>query len=302
MNAFVPAPAALVHRGQPGHLCASRGAAPAVPPSRARAARISMHGPPAAAASASAERRPGSHKGFVEEMRFVAMRLHTKDQAPSEGEQEQSAIPIDQWLPSHAEFMQFLVDSLEVYVYFEEVLCGGDSPVFSRFRETGLERVGPLKKDIAYLNGIGVETPQPTEAAVKYVEYMKKLQAAGRDEALLCHFYNYIFAHSAGGRMIGRMMVAKVLDGREMAFYQWESDVKELLVPVRETIDQVAAEWPRDLKDDCLKETSLVRFPHPGLLLLFADTKSVPFLCLLLQWKDGADFSLFVLVKFLTLI
>lgn len=59
--------------------------------------------------------------------------------------------------------------------------------------------------------------------------------------------------------MIGRMMVAKVLDGRQMAFYEWESDVKELLVPVRQTIDRVADGWSRDLKDDCLKETSLVR-------------------------------------------
>jgi hypothetical protein len=29
--------------------------------------------------------------GFVEEMRFVAMKLHTKDQAPKEGEREAAA-------------------------------------------------------------------------------------------------------------------------------------------------------------------------------------------------------------------
>lgn len=32
--------------------------------------------------------RPGEKKGFVEEMRFVAMKLHTKEQAPKEGQAE----------------------------------------------------------------------------------------------------------------------------------------------------------------------------------------------------------------------
>jgi hypothetical protein len=32
--------------------------------------------------------RPGEKKGFVEEMRFVAMKLHTKEQAPKEGKAE----------------------------------------------------------------------------------------------------------------------------------------------------------------------------------------------------------------------
>lgn len=41
------------------------------------------------------DRRPGSHKGFVEEMRFVAMRLHTRDQA-KEGTLEESALPIQE--------------------------------------------------------------------------------------------------------------------------------------------------------------------------------------------------------------
>lgn len=187
VNAFVTAPPSLARHAQLQHVCSMpSGARPAAP---RRAARVVMHGP--AAAAATDERRPGSKKGFVEEMRFVAMRLHTKDQAPSEGEQEQSAIPIDQWLPSHGEFMQFLVDSLEVYRYFEEVLCVTGNATFSQFMDTGLERVGPLEKDIAYLNSIGVETPQPTAAAGKYVDYMKKLQGEGKDEALLCHFYNY---------------------------------------------------------------------------------------------------------------
>lgn len=189
-NAFVTASPSLARHAQLQHVCSMPSGVHAAAPRRA--ARVVMHGPPGATAPASTdERRPGSKKGFVEEMRFVAMRLHTKDQAPSEGEQEQSAIPIDQWLPSHAEFMQFLVDSLQVYRYFEDVLCVKGNATFSQFMDTGLERVGPLEKDIAYLNSIGVQTPQPTPAAGKYVDYMKKLQGDGKDEALLCHFYNY---------------------------------------------------------------------------------------------------------------
>lgn len=40
--------------------------------------------------------------GFVEEMRFVAMKLHTKDQAPKEGGKEASKHPMREvilWLP-----------------------------------------------------------------------------------------------------------------------------------------------------------------------------------------------------------
>ncbi len=34
--------------------------------------------------------------GFVEEMRFVAMKLHTKDQAPKEGQKESAEKPLKQ--------------------------------------------------------------------------------------------------------------------------------------------------------------------------------------------------------------
>lgn len=221
-----------------------------------------MHGP---AATSTEERRPGSHKGFVEEMRFVAMKLHTKDQAPREGQQEESAIPIDAWLPTHADFLQFLVDSKCVYDYFEKELTTGDSPIFSKFANTGLERMEALDQDIKYLNDLGVATPEPTPAATRYVEYMKKLEVT-KPEAVLCHWYNYYFAHSAGGRMIGRMMQDKLFDGHQFAFYEWEGDVKQILGPVRKTIDEVAAEWSRDLKDECIKETGLA-FGYSGTIL-----------------------------------
>ena len=38
--------------------------------------------------------------------------------------------------------------------------------------------------------------------------------------AFVCHFYNHYFAHTAGGRMIGKKMAAMLLEGHELHFYQ----------------------------------------------------------------------------------
>lgn len=231
--------------------------------SRAGAGGARMHGPGGAPAGVT-ERRPGAHKGFVEEMRFIAMRLHTKDQAPREGGQEESALPIDQWYPSRPDFMQFLVDSRHVYAYFESDLVTSH-PLFTAFQNTGLERVEALDADIAYLQAEGVGASAPSTAATGYVDYLKAL-VSKRPESALCHWYNYYFAHSAGGRMIGRLMQDRLFDGRGFAFYEWESDVKALLKPVRESIDDVAKDWSRETKDVCLKETGLA-FGYSGTVL-----------------------------------
>lgn len=66
--------------------------------------------------------------------------------------------------------------------------------------------------------------------------------------------------------MIGRIMQDRLFDGRQFAFYEWETDVKEILGGVRKVIDQVAEEWSRDVKDECLKETGLA-FGYSGTVL-----------------------------------
>jgi heme oxygenase (biliverdin-producing, ferredoxin) len=166
-------------------VCVSRAAQVTVP-----IRRVTMHGPPAGVA-ASTEKRPGAHKGFVEEMRFVAMRLHTKDQAPKEGGQEESALPISEWLPTHADFMQFLVDSRAMYQFLEGDLVdsAAEGDMFSKFANTGLERVEPLNTDIAYLNSLGVATPEPTKSATRYIDYLNEKSVSGRNDILLCHWY-----------------------------------------------------------------------------------------------------------------
>lgn len=168
--------------------------------------------------------------------------------------------------PKQSDFVQFLADSLHVYEYFEEELMVADSshPEYARFADTGLERVASLKTDLAYLASLGNPTPPPTAAATKYVDYLKGLE--DKPEAVICHWYNYYFAHTAGGRMIGRKMQDQLFEGRELAFYMWEEDVSDILNRVRGVIDEVAGGWPRDVKDDCLEETGL-SFAYSGTVL-----------------------------------
>lgn len=67
------------------------------------------------------KRYPGEAKGFVEEMRFVAMKLHTKDQA-KEGEKEPQGQPVARWEPSVEGYLKFLVDSKLVYDTLERIV------------------------------------------------------------------------------------------------------------------------------------------------------------------------------------
>ncbi|KAF5184325.1 Heme oxygenase 3 protein [Thalictrum thalictroides] len=67
------------------------------------------------------KRYPGEAKGFVEEMRFVAMKLHTKDQA-KEGEKEADVQPIMKSEPSNQGYIRFLVDSKVVYDTLESII------------------------------------------------------------------------------------------------------------------------------------------------------------------------------------
>lgn len=73
------------------------------------------------------KRYPGEAKGFVEEMRFVAMKLHTKDQA-KEGEKEPQGKPVAKWEPSVEGYLKFLVDSKLVYDTLEGIIVKAEYP------------------------------------------------------------------------------------------------------------------------------------------------------------------------------
>ncbi|BBN14330.1 protein MpHY1 [Marchantia polymorpha subsp. ruderalis] len=234
--------------------------------------RISTHGnslvvragPESATPTKPKQRYPGENKGFVEEMRFVAMKLHTKDQA-KEGEKQADVQPVAKWEPTIAGFIKFLVNSKAVFDCMEEIMATASHPSYAEFRNTGLERSAALSKDLEWLKSQGNEIPEPSEEGITYAELLKNLSESD-PPAFICHFYNVYFAHSAGGRFIGKKVCESVLEGKELEFYKWEGDLSTTLAAVKEKLNKVAEEWTRDQKNHCLEETEL-SFKYSGKLL-----------------------------------
>nr|AET97566.1 heme oxygenase-1 [Brassica juncea] len=221
----------------------------------------------ATAAEKQKKRYPGESKGFVEEMRFVAMRLHTKEQA-KEGEKETKSPeerPVAKWEPTVEGYLRFLVDSKLVYDTLEGIIHQSTFPTYAEFKNTGLERAEKLDTDLKWFKEQGYEIPEPTDTGKKYSQYLKDL--ADKDPpSFICHFYNIYFAHSAGGRMIGRKVAERILDNRELEFYKWDGDLSGLLQNVREKLNKVAEEWTREEKNHCLEETEK-SFKYSGEIL-----------------------------------
>jgi len=127
---------------------------------------------------------------------------------------------------------------------------------FENFRETGLERSAALAADLAWWESTFGSAPEaaPGGSGATYVEYLEAL--AVRDPpAFLCHFYNQYFAHTAGGRMIGNQMSDKLLDGKDLEFYQWDGDLAEMMAQVKADINRVAEGWSEEQRQHCLEET-----------------------------------------------
>ncbi|KAI3872534.1 hypothetical protein MKX03_012233 [Papaver bracteatum] len=217
-----------------------------------------------AAAEKQKKRYPGEGKGFVEEMRFVAMKLHTKDQA-KEGEKESQAQPLGRWEPSIDGYIQFLVDSKCVYDTLESIVDKAAVPSYAEFRNTGLERAGALAKDLEWFKERGHAIPEPSNSGLSYSQYLEDLSVKD-PQAFLCHFYNVYFAHTAGGRMIGKKVAEMILEKKELEFYKWDGDLKQLLQNVRDKLNIVAESWSREEKNHCLEETEK-SFKYSGELL-----------------------------------
>lgn len=212
--------------------------------------------------------RPGEKKGFIEEMRFVAMRLHTKDQAPKEGQKEAPKTPFSAWQPTLQGYLGFLVESKVLYDALEQIMADAALPEYKQFQNTGLERAGPLAADIEWMcKEHGLTPPEVAEDGPgnTYAKLVREL-AKSDPPAFICHYYNVYFAHTAGGRMIGSKVSGMLLGGHELQFYQYQGDIKELLQGVRDSIDGLAETWTREQKDHCLQETE-ASFKYSGQLL-----------------------------------
>eukprot|EP00747_Dinoflagellata_sp_TGD_P164116 gnl/TRDRNA2_/TRDRNA2_183593_c0_seq1.p1 gnl/TRDRNA2_/TRDRNA2_183593_c0~~gnl/TRDRNA2_/TRDRNA2_183593_c0_seq1.p1 ORF type:complete len:358 (+),score=61.13 gnl/TRDRNA2_/TRDRNA2_183593_c0_seq1:55-1128(+) len=205
-------------------------------------------------------------KSFVEEMKRVAMKLHTKDQAPKGGKEAPKERP--KFAPTREAYLSFLVESKLVYNTLEDIMAAASHPSYVAFQNTGLERSAALERDIAALSKeYGLEVPVPADDGPGRT-YSAILTQLGADDppAFMCHYYNTYFAHTAGGRMIGKMVSDNLLDGKKLDFYEYDGNMGELLENVRKSINAGADEWSREQKDHCLEETEK-SFKYGGALL-----------------------------------
>lgn len=225
---------------------------------------LKMYGPPATTESSSEKKE----YSFVnDDLRTYAMKLHTRDQAPKEGKMK-AQTPFTQWQPSRLDYLRFLVDSLAVYETLDAIVH--EKAILEPFRSTGLERTVALKEDIKWMlkydSTIG-EVPPVGQGGKDYSEFLKNI-ANESIPKFLCHYYNQYFAHTAGGRMIGKKMSDLLLEGTTLKFYQWEGDVKELLDATKSKIDVIANSWDADEKQACLEET-MNCFRYGGALMTY---------------------------------
>lgn len=192
-----------------------------------------------------------SVESFIDgELRSAAMKLHTREQAPREGQAPSKNL--QPYVTTHADYLQFLVDSQHVFQAFEDVI--NERSDLAIFRNTGLERTKPLEQDIAFMcKEYNLPRPPVAQPGIKYANTIRETESVPE---FVCHFYNFYFAHTAvshlestgrrhvcailpfvpkcltigfsfllllvsqGGRMIGKQMSALLLDNKTLEFYK----------------------------------------------------------------------------------
>jgi hypothetical protein len=133
-------------------------------------------------------------KGFIQtELRGQAMKLHTRSQAPKEGQASEK--PREPYIPTQSDYLHFLVDSQHVYQALEDVV--NDHEELALFRNTGLERVAPLETDIEFMTSeYKLERPQVGQPGLDYAQEIRRMGKEGLIPEFMCHFYNHYFAHT----------------------------------------------------------------------------------------------------------
>jgi heme oxygenase len=142
-------------------------------------------------------------------------------------------------------------------------------PFLSSLKATGLERSAALKEDLDWFVKTypTITIPPPGPHGPGYSAHLRDL-AANSMPKFICHYYNHMFAHTAGGRMIGKSMATKLLDSHTLKFYEWEGDVKELGKATVKKIDAIAAAWTEEERQMCLEETGQ-SFMYSGALMVY---------------------------------
>ena len=164
---------------------------------------------------------------------------------------------MQKWEPTKEKYLKFLVESKAMYEAMEEIVASGASPQYAAFVNTGLERTEGLARDIAWFEATpAMVAPVADGPGAEYADFLRDISKTSPPE-FICHFYNVYFAHSAGGRMIGRKVSEMILDGKELEFYEWRErgGLEASLTRVRSALNDVAEGWSREEKDRCLEET-----------------------------------------------
>jgi len=152
------------------------------------------------------------------DLRAAAMQLHTTQQAPKEGGIVVEE-PKEPYVPTRDDYLAFLVDSKHVYEALEEIVNNWEG--LEVFRNSGLERTKPLEIDINFMvDEYGLTRPEPGDFGIAYAKELHRIRETESIPEFMCHFYNFYFAHLAGGRMIGRNMSSLLLDNKTLEFYK----------------------------------------------------------------------------------
>uniref|UniRef100_A0A7S1BBR9 Heme oxygenase n=1 Tax=Corethron hystrix TaxID=216773 RepID=A0A7S1BBR9_9STRA len=152
------------------------------------------------------------------ELRGAAMKLHTKAQAPKEGQAPAPKSNVSSRELTQADYLHFLLDSKAVYEALEDIV--EEYPELSQFRNTGLERTKGLDIDIQWMvEEFGIPKPEVGAPGLNYAAELRRIVASSIP-AFMCHYYNFYFAHTAGGRMIGKKMSNLLLKKKTLKFYE----------------------------------------------------------------------------------
>lgn len=245
----------------------------AVPKANNRIARGLWRGrvslPPLCASAPEVEpqeaaKEADSAPSIIDDLKQTAMSLHTKDQAASGG---QKAKKRPEFKPTRSGYLRYLVDSRAVFSTMEDIVQR--KAELAGLKENGLERSGALDRDIAFLESQGV-SPAAVEGdespGSEYAAYLRDLADANLP-GFVCHYYNTYFAHTAGGRMIGKAVSDKILDGAKLDFYHdYPEAVSKLSRRVKEGLEGVASDWSEDERQSCVSETGKA-FKYAGLVM-----------------------------------
>ncbi|KAK1288167.1 hypothetical protein QJS10_CPB19g01668 [Acorus calamus] len=197
---------------------------------------------------------PGESTGITEEMRFVAMKLRNPNSPPPPPPNADAAAA-DTWQPSKEGFLKYLVDSRLVFRTLDRIVDESSHVAYAYFRRTGLERTDALDRDLGWFAEQGIGVPEPSTPGIDYSNYLEEL-AETNAPSFMCHFYNIYFAHVTGGRVIGKQVCERLLEGKELEFYRWEGDMQEMMRDVREKLNMIGEHWSRDEKNRCLREAA----------------------------------------------